>query len=213
MQNTVRGTFRGNSRRVRLNPQPPSGATYYDPWTLMCSPCQSGSVNYCQTVAPPATEDGEFDWILQSQRMPVPMSAPISECCTTETHPDTGAQITTCDVEQGCGWTAGQFLSDEMSCRFTTEGATYATHEECLSQNPGAPVGTAGTHVDWFPPCAPGESDGCYYQNVDACLPAVFGKHKSAARAGCPRYVCDGAQVIDSAGRVSFPRGACKCAQ
>lgn len=190
---------------MRLNPQPPSGATYYDPWTLMCSPCQSGAMNHCQTVTP-AAEDGEFDWILRAQRMP---AAAISECCITDTNPDTGAQRTTCDVEQGCGWEAGQFLSDEMSCRFTTEGATYPTHQACRSANPGAVGADPGTHVDWFAQCAPGESGECYYQDVDACMPAVFGKQKSA----CSSYVCDGAQVIDSAGRVSFPRGSCKCVQ
>lgn len=193
-------------RRVRLNPQPPSGATYYDPWTLMCSPCQSGAVNYCQTVVPQKNGEGGFDWVM---RRPVPMSAPISECCTTETNSTTGAQITTCDLEQGCGWSAGPYLSDEMSCRFTTEGATYPTHEACLADNPGAPVGVSGTHVDWFPECAAGESKECYYKNVDACLPAVFGKKKSV----CSSYVCDGAQVIDSAGRISFPSGSCRCVE
>ena len=145
----------GKRRHVRLNTQPPAGATYYDPWTLSCSPCQSGSANYCQTVVPPAPTDTDFDWILESQRqqrMPVPLSASISECCDTTINPITGAEITTCDVEQGCGWTAGQYLSDETSCRFTTEGATYPTHESCLSENPGSgPTAPAGTHVEWFP--------------------------------------------------------------
>ena len=129
--------------------------------------------------------------------------------------PDTGAEITTCDVEQGCGWVAGPYLSDEMSCRFTTEGATYATHEQCVSENPGSgPVGPAGTHVDWFPPCGPDQISDCYYPNVDACLPAVFGRPKpkpQAKQGQCSTYVCDASQMIDSAGRISFPSGACKC--
>jgi hypothetical protein len=207
-----------NRRNVRLNTQPPGGATYYDPWTLSCSPCQSGSVNYCQTVVPPAPTDGDFDWILEAQRqqrgMGVPMSAPISECCETTINPITGAEITTCDVEQGCGWSAGPYLSDENSCRFTTEGASYPTHESCLSENPGSgPVAPAGTHVDWFPPCSGDEISNCYYPNVDSCLPAVFGKPQQAPSAGgqCSNYVCDGAGMIDSAGRVSFPSGACRC--
>jgi hypothetical protein len=205
----VQRTLREGSR-VRLNPQPPSGATYYDPWTLMCSPCQSGAVNYCQTVAPPASgEEGEFDWVLRAQRMPVPMSAPISECCSTETGPD-GAQTTTCDVEQGCGWAAGKFLSDETSCRFTTEGATYPTHSACLAENPGGAVGPAGTHVDWFPPCDAGSTSECYYPSVDACMPAVFGR-PAAMQGACSQYVCTG-PAIDSGGRMSFARDSCTCA-
>lgn len=230
MQNYAPRNFRtrsGNSgkRNMRLNTQPPAGATYYDPWTLTCSPCQSGSVNYCQTVVPPETTgEGDFDWILQAQKgqrqqggMAVPMSAPVSECCTTSVNPTTGAEITTCDVEQGCGWVAGPYLSDEMSCRFTTEGATYATHEQCMVENPGSgAVGPAGTHVDWFPPCGPDQISDCYYPNVDACLPAVFGRpqpqSKPPSKTGqCSTYVCDASQMIDSAGRISFPSGACKC--
>lgn len=206
---------------MRLNTQPPAGATYYDPWTLSCSPCQSGSVNYCQTVVPPApTEGGDFDWILEAQRqgkprMAVPMSAPISECCETSVNPVTGAEITTCDVEQGCGWVAGPYLSEEQSCKFTTEGAAYATHEQCVAENPGSgPVGPAGTHVDWFPQCGPDEISNCYYSNVDACLPAVFGRQRQQQHANngqCSSYVCDASQMIDSAGRVSFPSDACRC--
>jgi hypothetical protein len=208
-------------RNMRLNTQPPGGATYYDPWNLSCSPCQSGSVNHCQTVVPPAPTENDFDWILEAQRQQrgggvVPMSAPISECCETTINPITGAEITTCDVEQGCGWSAGPYLSDETSCRFTTEGATYPTHEACLSENPGAgSVGPAGTHVDWFPPCSGDEISNCYYPNVDACLPAVFGRPQApkgvmAAAAHAGKYVCDGAGVINSAGRMSFPSSACR---
>jgi hypothetical protein len=223
MQNYAPRNFRARSgkRNMRLNTQPPSGATYYDPWTLTCSPCQSGAVNYCQTVVPPeSTGEGDFDWILEAQRrqrpggMAVPMSAPISECCTASVNPITGAEITTCDVEQGCGWVAGPYLSDEMSCRFTTEGATYATHEQCVAENPGSgPVGPAGTHVDWFPPCGPDQISDCYYPNVDACLPAVFGRPKPRPQnqGQCNTYVCDASQMIDSAGRISFPSSACKC--
>ena len=190
----------------------------------MCSPCQSGAVNYCQTVTPPATgEDGQFDWVLEAARrgvppqsMAVPLAASISECCETTTHPETGAQMTTCDVEQGCGWVSGEFLSDQKSCKFTTEGATFATHEDCLAVTPGAgPVGPAGTHVDWFPQCAEGQTEACYYPDVDTCLPAIFNRPRAAgaqkAAGACPFAAQAAAQngACPFAAQAAAQNGAC----
>lgn len=194
------------TNRVRLlpeaNTQPPAGATYFDQWTLMCSPCQSGSVNQCQTRAAP-TGGGDFDWLLRTTQM-----APVKECCTTATDA-MGRLTTTCDMEQGCGWTAGPFLTDEMSCRFTTNGATYPTLETCVAENPG-PVVT-GDHKAWFPPCTDGNITDCYFPSTDACLPGVFGKMRAAQKpTTCQRYVCEGA-MVESGGNMSFPAGACRC--
>ena len=194
--------FRRQSRRVRLNTQPPAGATYFDPSMLVCAPCQSGSSNFCRT-APPSTggDDGKFDWVMESARNPV-MAAAVSECCATTLDAATGAYNTTCDLEQGCGW------MDSAGCKFTTSGATHATFAACQSAVGGGGAG-GPTQGDWFPQCGAGETANCYYPNVDACLPAVFGKQRAAA--ACAAYVCDGAHTIDAAGRRSFPSSACRC--
>ena len=200
-------------RSRNAQPQPPKGAFYYDPNMMMCSPCQDGMINHCQTVAPPRTGgEGEFDWVMRApQHMAVPMSTPISECCITETDPVTGKQVTTCDLEAGCGWTAGKYLSDEVSCRFTTEGATYPTLQECVSENRAKPDAPAGTHVAWFPQCRPGEVQGCYYDSVDQCLPSVFGKQRAPSTPSCSAYVCDASQAVEKDGRISFSKSACRC--
>jgi hypothetical protein len=230
------------NHRIRLNPQPPSGANYFDPSMLMCAPCQSGAVNYCQSVTQPSQVGGDVDWLFESPKGPMgaaqaPVAAGVSDCCTTELDPLSGLYKTTCDTQQGCGWVAGPFLTEEMSCKFTTSGATYSTFDECLADNP--PTGSGvGTQIDWFPPCGMEQVQNCYYPNVDACLPAVFGKakqmaaeaaarqaaahqaaahqaaaHQAAAHqaAACSMYVCDGTYTMDAAGRRSFPSSSCRC--
>jgi len=197
------------TNRVRLNPdeqQPPAGATYFDQWTLMCSPCQSGAVNQCQSrESPPG--GGDFDWLLRTTQM-----APVKECCATAKD-ESGRLVTTCDMEQGCGWMAGPLLAkDEMSCRFTTNGATYPTLESCVgAENPGRVV--TGEHKAWFPPCDGGNITDCYYPSMDACLPSVFGKMRAIQPpAACQNYVCQG-EMVELDGRMTFPAGACKCAK
>jgi hypothetical protein len=208
-------------RGVRLNPQPPSSATYFDPTMLTCSPCQSGPVNYCQTVQGGETEPG-FDWLFESVRgtsaaaATFPVEAhKVSECCTTELDPVSGVYKTSCDVGAGCGWVAGPFLTEDMSCKFTTEGATYPTFEECRTAHPPPPSVGTGSNLDWFSPCGLDEVKNCYYPNMDTCLPAVFGKQRAVAAAAaapsCPMYVCDGSSSLDIGGRRSFPSSACSC--
>ena len=184
-------------RRVRLNTQPPAGATYFDPTMLTCSPCQSGSTNYCQSVqSAGTTDDKRFDWLFASPRGPggvaaAPVAAAaVGDCCTTALNSATGQHQTTCDTEKGCGWVAGPFITDQMSCKFTTQGATYETVQACEAAHPPAGTGPTGTHVDWFAPCGPDNTSNCYYPNVDACMPAVFGKQRkmaAAAKAQCRR--------------------------
>jgi len=205
--------------RIRLNQQPPSGATYFDPSMLLCSPCESGAVNYCQTAEQaPDSGEGKFEWLFESARGGggAAAAAKVSECCMTELDPQSGMYKTTCNVEDGCGWVAGPFLGDEPSCRFTTDDAAYATFESCRSANPSSL--TPGGGLDWFPPCEADQVKNCYYPNVDTCLPAVFGKQKAAAMKAaasspdaCPMYVCDGSSSLDIGGRRSFPSSACHC--
>ena len=183
-------------------------------------------MNYCQTVGQEVTgEDGKFDWLFESARGPpgmaaAPVAASVSDCCTTELDPASGLYKTTCDTSQGCGWVAGPFLSEEMSCRFTTSGATYPAYDECRAAHPSAGGEVQGTQIDWFPPCGTDQVQNCYYPNVDTCLPAVFGRTKSRPAAvpqrrppsaPCAAYVCDGANTIDVSGRRSFPSSSCRC--
>lgn len=216
--------YRRPHHRVRLNPEPPSGAAYFDPSMLVCAPCQSGAVNYCQTVAPPSTgvagEDGKFDWLFASARGPVAatpaVSSGVSDCCTTELDPSSGVYKTTCDTAQGCGWVAGPFLTESTSCKFTTEDATYASFEECVAEHPDGGGGTGVDRIDWFAPCAADQVNNCYYPNIDTCLPSIFKQQRVAARPGpppapCSAYVCDGTFTVDAAGRRSFPSSACRC--
>jgi len=212
--------------RVRLNPEPPTGAVYFDPWTLTCSPCQSGSVNYCQTVSPPVPTEGDgggdFDWVLEAARrgggaqQQQVMATPVSQCCVTEADPVTGQIRTVCDTTQGCGWVAGPHLSDQTSCKFTTDGAEYPTLQTCMSSNPGAVVGPAGGFVDWYPSCdvGQGQTSNCFYSNVDACLPGVFGKQRGQGQGQCAEYTCSSAGGVMSVdGRLSFPANQCMCSK
>lgn len=170
----------------------------------MCSPCQSGSVNQCQVrEAVPPGEGGDFDWVMRA-----PMRAPVKDCCVTDVDPASGRMVTTCDLEQGCGWVA-----ENDVCRFTTDGGVHSTLQSCVSENPGAVPG--GETKAWFPPCEGGNITNCYYPSMDACLPSVFGKmrQQAAAAQSCERYVCEGQGVMGADGRMSFPAGACKCAK
>ena len=215
-------------RRVRLNPQPPSDAAYFDPGMLVCSPCQSGAVNYCQTVTPPTTtipEEGAFEWLFESSRGPVAANTTannISACCSTEMDAGSGVYTTTCDTAQGCGWVSGQFLTDDMSCRFTTENAQFPTYQACQNSLVNGEGEAIVNGTDWFLPCGSDTYENCYYPNVDACLPAVFGKQRrptttttapSAAAPSCSVYVCDGKASQHHDGRVSFSNTSCRCIQ
>ena len=211
---------------MRLNSEPPAEATYFDPSMLVCSPCQSGAVNRCKTVVRQREGggqgndgEGKFDWLYDSQRTVAAAAASkVSDCCTTELDPNSGLYKTTCDTAQGCGWVAGPFLTENVSCKFATTGATYASFDECQADNVApAPVADP-QNGKWFPPCGPGQVTNCYYPNLDACLPANFGKQKIAAPAPapaqheCSAYVCDAAYAsIDAEGRMSFPGSSCRC--
>jgi len=207
------------SHRVRVNTEPPSGATYFDSSMLVCAPCQSGSVNYCRTPAGGATdEEGKFDWVLESMRGQSSVAAGVSDCCTTELDPVSGLYRTTCDPEKGCGWVAGPFLTDKMSCKFTTDGAQYPSLKTCqASLSGGAGAGGEGA---WFPPCGADEVSNCYYPDVNSCMPAVFGNQRRGGmltRPGppppsCMTYVCDaGTYTVDANGQRSFPMSSCRC--
>jgi len=157
---------------------------YYDTWTHTCSPCQSGAVNYCQTVSPPAPgTGGGVDWIMEAARQGgAPLSAPISQCCETQIDEVTGELVTVCDTEMGCGW-----VSTNNLCAFTTEGGTYPTVQDCLATNPGSGMGPVGTHLDWFPPCEGGDTSQCYFDGINSCLPSVFGRQQGARVVSSPQ--------------------------
>lgn len=204
-------------QKVRLNTMPPAGAAFYDTGMMTCSPCQSGSMNYCQFHD---TGDDNLDWILQSARQPAAaVAAGVSDCCSTVTDPSSGQYKTTCDTTQGCGWIAGPFLSDQVSCKFTTQGATYSTYEACQEANITTEPSMSGE--TWFPPCTGDAVTDCYYPSLDACMPAVFGQQRRQAAAAaamrattsCTNYVCDATKGIRSGGRVHFPATACKCSK
>lgn len=226
--NRAAGNLFSRRNSVRMNTAPPAGATYFDTATLTCSPCESGAVNYCRTNAEVPDNENNYEWIFQSTRgmaQAVPVAAGVSDCCTTVGDAMTGMYKTTCDTEKGCGWVAGPYLTDDAMCKFTTQGATYASLEECQAAN-ATSVTEGAEGGDWFPPCNSEMVTDCYYPNVDACMPAVFGQQRRQAVAAaaarmaltgppapktCTAYVCDGAQKLDAAGRRSFPTSACRC--
>lgn len=210
-------------RNVRMNPQPPAGATYFDPNMMVCAPCSNGSVNHCQTV-PRADDngtDGKFDWLFESarrvasvsnanRRIPV-AAATVADCCTTTLDAASGMYKTNCDTSQGCGWVAGPYLTEEMSCKFTTDGATYASFDECRAANPGSGGGGIADQMDWFAPCGDDQITNCYYPSIDACMPAVFGKQRAVQPTTCSSYVCNGAVSYEKDGRIAFPSSSCRC--
>lgn len=176
-------------------------------------------MNYCQTVSPPVPTEGggDFDWVLEAarrQRGANVMATPVSQCCATEADPVTGQILTVCDTTQGCGWLAGPHLSDQTSCKFTTDGAEYPTLQTCMSGNPGAVVAPAGSFLDWYPSCdtALGQTANCFYSNVDTCLPSVFGAQRADQ---CAEYTCSaaGGAIMSSDGRLSFPANQCRCSK
>lgn len=198
---------------------PPEGATYFDMSTMTCSPCQSGSVNNCRTNPEGQVDENPYEWIFASTRS-VPVAAGVSDCCTTVADPTSGMYNTTCDTTKGCGWVAGPYLTDEITCKFTTEDAKYASFEECQTANP-APTTTTDPGGDWFPPCSDEVVTDCYFPDVDACMPAVFGQQRRQALAAaaarmeltptCTTYVCNAPSTLDSTGRLSFAADACHC--
>ena len=179
----------------RLN-MPPAGATYFDPNLLMCVPCQYGSQNLCQTVAeaPPPDDGSSLDWVFTSAR------AAVSACCKP-TMDDVGQQVTVCDVTQGCGWTP----SATGACTFVTTNATYPTLAACMADYP-APSVEVGTRVDWYPPCAAGQTNECFFDSMDSCLPQTFPAQRSAAPLA---FVCTGSGRVDASGNRTFSQRDC----
>ena len=204
--------FPRRSHRSRVNIMPPSGAAYYDPQVLACTPCDQGSSNVCRAQTLPSTtpSEGDFDWVLEQQRRLKSgvVAAAVSDCCVTDIDANTGFEVSICDVSKGCGWVTLP-NTNPTNCIFTTQGATYPTLRECSATIQGIGPVAVGTG-DWFPPCSDTDQINCYYSSVDECLPAIFGKPKLANSTQCAAYLCRGQAKMDN-GKLTFPHGACTC--
>jgi hypothetical protein len=201
-------------KRLNLSP-PPVGAVYYDSNMLMCSPCQFGSVNVCRKLepTPPPTDGSSLDWIFNSARNAATVARMGEElpCCTTDVDAY-GKQVTTCDVNRGCGWAPLQRGSSSVpQCSYVNQGAQYATYSACAADYPPQPITVGANTVEYYGPCEPGQTEECYFPNMDSCLPSVFPAAKAAkAVAQAPvGFVCQGSGEVDSRGNRVFAAGQC----